>query len=232
MGAAGAVLAMRAHVDAVGERMAKLRVVLRDAGLPGVLDAAGAWMRHSEDYLRVRVDLTHYAPAAAAATSSFAITSGWGTELGARLAGTGPLPLEFCGRAPHRRFFLVMEGGVPAHITWALLPGDKSHFMSLTTGQAEITDCHTLAPFRGRGIFGAVLRVFLTDLTARGITSVFGHVLPQNHPSRDALHRAGFRLMSRVTLQRRFGRDTVTERESSPSGHEPAVESGRVGERP
>lgn len=229
MGAAGAILAMRWHVNAVGERMAKLRVVLRDAGLPGVMGAASAWMRHSEEYLRVRVDLAHH-PAAAAATSSFAITSGWGTELGALLAGSGPLPLEFCGRAPHRRFFLAVAGGVPAHITWALLPGDKSHFMSLTTGQAEITDSHTLSPFRGRGIYGAVLPVFLAELTARGITSVFGHVLPQNHPSRDALHRAGFRTMSRVTLHRRFGRYTVIERESSPTAPE-SVERGRVGER-
>ena len=229
MGAAGTVLAMHSHIAKVSERMAKLRVVLRDAGVPGAMGAARAWMRHSEEYLRVRVDLAHYVPAAAAATS-FAITSGWGTELGAALVGAGPLPLEFCGRAPHRRFFLVMEGGVPAHITWALLPGDKSHFMSLTTGQAEITDSHTLSPFRGRGIFGAVLRVFLTELTARGMTSCFGHVLPQNHPSRDALHRAGFRVMTRVTLHRRFGRDTVIEHESSPTGHESAMERRRVGE--
>ena len=230
MGAEGAVLAMRSHVAKVSERMAKLRVVLRDAGAPGVMGAASAWVRHSDEYLRVRRDLAHYAPTAAAAGASFAIKTGWGSELGTVLAGGNSLPLEFCGRAPHRRFFLVMEGGVPAHITWALLPGDKSHFMSLTTGQAEITDSHTLSPFRGRGIFGAVLRVFLTELTARGMTSCFGHVLPQNHPSRDALHRAGFRVMTRVTLHRRFGRDTVIEHESSPTGHESAMERRRVGE--
>ena len=32
---------------------------------------------------------------------------------------------------------------------------------------------HTLPAFRGRRIFGAVLRVFLTDLSALGITSAF-----------------------------------------------------------
>jgi hypothetical protein len=222
---------MRWHVDGLRERMAKLSVVLRDGGLPGVLGAAKNWVGQSDEYLRVRVDLTHRVGAATAATSSFAITSGWGSELGPLLTGTNSLPLEFCGRAPHRRFFLAVADGVPAHITWALLPGDKSHFMSLGAGQAEITDSHTLSAFRGRRIFGAVLRVFLTELGALGITSVFGHVIPQNHPSLANLQRAGFGVVGRVALHRRFGRYAVIERESWPTEDGSAVEGRRVGPR-
>lgn len=222
---------MRGYVNQLmsSERTAKLRAVLRDGGLPGVIGVAKNWIRQSDEYLRVRMDLAHHRHDGSAATSSFAIATGWGSELPPLIAGAHSLPLEFCGRAPHRRFVLIIADGMPAHITWALLPGDKSHFMSLKAGHAEITDSHTLPQFRGRGIYGTVLRFTIAELTTLGITTAFAHIRPHNRPSLATFDRAGFSVVSHIAVHRRFGRYTVNERDSWQVRDESSVESRRVG---
>ncbi len=222
---------MRAYVDHLlsAERTAKLRAVLRDAGLPGVAGAARNWVHQTDEYLRVRMDLGQQSLDASTPGSSLGIATGWGSELPALLAGVPSLPLEFCGRTPHRRFVLVMADGMPAHITWAFLPGDKSHFMALTAGQAEITDSHTLPRFRGRGIYGAVLRVTLAELASLGITTAFAHIRPHNRPSLATFDRAGFSVVSHLAVHRRFGRYTVNESDAWPGRDAASAASRRVG---
>ena len=224
---------MRRYVDELmsSERLAKLKVVVRDGGLPGVIDVARRWMRHSDEYLRVRLDLADHRRAANAATSSFALVTGSGTELPALIGDASRLPLEFCGRSPHRRFVLAMADGMPAHITWVLLPGDKSHFMSLQPGQAEITDSHTLSPFRGRGIYGTVLRFTLAEVAALGITSAFAHVRPANRASLATFARAGFTVVGCIAIHRRLGRYTVTDSGTWRSRDGSTVGGSSVGRR-
>lgn len=159
-------------------------------GLRGWLSAAGYWLFYRDTYVRLGVDLETWS-ARAPAAPTVDITRGEGEE--------PPM------RAQGRRCYLVRCGADVAHVSWVILPGDRSRFLALGRGDVEITDSHTTPPYRNRGMYTQVLVRILTEMKTEGFRTAYAHVVLGNEGSFRAMRAAGFRPRAVVRARRLLG---------------------------
>jgi ribosomal protein S18 acetylase RimI-like enzyme len=89
-------------------------------------------------------------------------------------------------------------------------------------GRIFLYNAHTLPPFRGRGLFSALLLLMRSTLTQEGHREFIGDVDRRNTASRHSLDRAGFQVVGSitfVTLFQRWERElsrTMVDRSMAP----------------
>jgi len=95
----------------------------------------------------------------------------------------------------------VYVNGELAHISWMITHDRDSpgSFLSLKSGEAEITHCVTLPQFRGLGIYPFAIRKLCQIAAAKGIKRVFMITNVSNIPSQRGILRAGLALTGKIT---------------------------------
>lgn len=173
-------------------------------GVRGLLSAAAHCLYYRDRYVRLGLDLATWS-ATPAAGQPIQIIRGDGAELPVGSDGWPPGAMEFQVRYPGRRFYLVRCGGDVTHISWVVFPGDRTRFLALAPGEIEITDSHTVAPYRGRGLYQRVLATILVDMKHEGFRTAYAHVRFGNESSLRAMRAMRFRWCDVVRARRLFG---------------------------
>ncbi|HEX6489823.1 MAG TPA: GNAT family N-acetyltransferase, partial [Gaiellaceae bacterium] len=124
----------------------------------------------------------------------------------AGLPGGGPL-------SARRRFeaqgepWVACLGGEPAFLCWtypvrAPSIASPDGWLPLPPGTVCVDDVVTVAAFRGRGIAPAALAKIASSLASAGAETLIAKVETQNHSSRRAFEKAGFRAAAEMRLVR------------------------------
>ena len=111
----------------------------------------------------------------------------------------------------------VYYNGELAHISWMITHerDSRGSFLSLKSGEAEITHCVTLPQFRGLGIYPYAIRKLCQLAAAKGIKKVFMITNVSNIPSQRGILRAGLALTGKIirtNLPSPSGRISLTYR--------------------
>lgn len=98
--------------------------------------------------------------------------------------------------------------GQVAGICWSRSGLTRSdYFVPLQESDATILSCFTFPPFRGRGIYPAMLRYIASTLKDdRGIRRIFIDCRSYNRPSLRGIEKAGFRRIGTAVRLDLFGR--------------------------
>jgi GNAT superfamily N-acetyltransferase len=104
---------------------------------------------------------------------------------------------------PQRRFVAgsrcfagILDGAIVAY-SWLSRGqehiGEWEHSVRLRSDEAYIWDCATLARYRGKGVYSALLSYVITTLRREGVRRAWIGVALHNRASRKGFARAGFR---------------------------------------
>jgi len=102
--------------------------------------------------------------------------------------------------------FGVFADGEIAHVSWLLPPSaiekDEPPLLKARAGEAEITCCETLPPFRRRGIYGVAIRNLFQMARKQGVRRIFMKTTPDNKASRSGIEKVGLELAGSIILIR------------------------------
>ena len=101
--------------------------------------------------------------------------------------------------------------------TWPLV--ETATTLEMPPASGCLTAFETVPRFRGRRLYPTLIVSMLDDLFGRGAAQVFIWCRSENHASRAAIARVGFRQVAEHALQRRFGvsRSTRSGQSGGPS---------------
>lgn len=124
--------------------------------------------------------------------------------------------------AASNRCFIARVGGALAGYGWvshgAERIGELERSLRMKSGEAYIWDCMTLSPYRGQGIYIALLRAITATLRDEGGGRVWIGASLTNRPSLKGFARAGFRPALTIYYLRlgRSARSWVARAPSAP----------------
>jgi RimJ/RimL family protein N-acetyltransferase len=194
------------------EKLVKAYVVWSSTGTTGIAAAVAYWATSRQGFVRLVLDLSAVAGPDRRATESpsrlagLDVRCGSGQTLAGELAGRcTPSSLEFYTSAPERWYYLALSNEQPVHISWVVPAGRRSRLIDLTSGEAEITDCYTVASHRKLGVHRFVVTRILHDLADSGYRRVFAHIAHDNIASFRSFRSLGFEPVGEVIFQRLCG---------------------------
>jgi len=102
-------------------------------------------------------------------------------------------------------FFIYKNAEPIVHISWIYYKGDPNRLIDLRVDEGEIKYSLTLPPFRGKGIYAAVLTRIQGYLKENGYKRVFICVREDNLSSIKGIEKAGFTFITKIKLIKIMG---------------------------